>query len=312
MPTRPPSHTAPIDPDVPTGTLEGLLDQPGTEVEVVHHGSNLPATAEADAGVLAMLNDPNDSWADVGDGDLAPTTRRIPYLKLNRNLDGGFTLPDTGEVVKSLDFIWMAKGVSRAWFKEAFTAGGGAPACRSSDGRQADAASPEMQNAGNCATCPMASYDEDVRGTHTNDKGHSVPNPRCREAVEALVFLPDPHGYGQLTRLRWGGIAVQPAARYWDSFFTRMPRVPPIGFVSHVDLEPMTTNFGDKLTAVFRRVSELGRKEAQPLIDERDARMKDWVEDTAADLAEGVGQDDETGAPVGEPFGDPGYQGPDF
>lgn len=319
MPT-PRSHEPAADPSLPQVHPDDLLAavkkgeevmmpdpaSHGVMVQVVEPGY-LPATVEADAGVLAMLNSDNDPWAGVGDGDLAPSVRRIPYLKINRNMDGGFTVPDTGETVKDLDFIWMAKGMSRAWFKDAFGKGESVPGCRSADGVTADPQSPDIQNGGQCVGCPMQAFEDDKRPGGA---------PRCREGVEALVFLPDPHGFGQLARMRWNGIAVQPAKRFWDSFFTRMPKVPPIGFVSHVTLEATDTAFGQKLAPVFHRQSELGRQEAQPLIVERDARMRDWVADTAADLAEGVGQDDETGtgAPQGDPFGDPAddYQGPDF
>jgi hypothetical protein len=257
--------------------LGDLIDTPSTEI--------VPAPPSA---LPALVLD--DEWADVDDGDLAPGSRRIPYLKINRNLDGGFTIPDTGQVVKELDFVWLAKGRSRAWFATDFGKGDAAPACRSADGITADPTAPDVQNGGDCTTCPLASFDDDARGGQK----------RCREAVEALVFIPDPHGYGQFARLRWNGIAVSPAARYWDSFFTRMPKRPPIAFVSHVELVPTATDFGDKLAPQFHRQSELTRAEAQPLIAERAERMKDWAADTAADLAEGVGTDEDTHSD--EPF----------
>lgn len=321
MPTRPPTP----DPDsLPVIDIDDVADlaaqeahdghtvviqntPPGTAVAPLDQG-NLPATREADQQVSSIVP-VDDEWADVHDGDLSPGQRRIPYLKINRNLDGGFEDPDTGETTKELDLIWMAKGRSRVWFKEAFGVGAGVPACRSGDAITADPSSPDLQNHGDCTTCPRANFDEDQRGTVLNDKGREVPAPRCREAIEALVFIKDPHGAGRLARMRWGGIAVRPATTYWDSFFTRMPVVPPIGFITHVDLVPTDTDFGQKLAPSFTRVEQITRRDAQPLITARDERMKDWKADTADDIAQGVGHDDD-GAKSGpfedrseEPFG---------
>lgn len=290
MPAQKPVTLTQTHPDldgVPEGRLEDLIDQPAPAgaVEIVDPAANLPASPAGDAGVLALLST-DDEWADVDDGDLDRGARRIPYLKLNRNLDGGFTIPDTGEITRTIDFVWLLKGKSRAWFATPFGKGDAAPACRSGDGLHADPTSPDLQNGGDCATCPLSSFDDDTRGGQ----------PRCREAVEALVFIPDPLGYGQLARLRWNGIAVQPARRFWDSFSTRIPKRVPMAYVSRAVLEPTSTDFGEKLAPRFERVAELTRAEAQPLIVEREERRRDFLADTAADLAEGVGHDaDEAG-----------------
>lgn len=286
QPTLDAPDPAPLAEVVEEAPLPAVVEQP-----------DLPATPEADAGVLALIPQ-DDEWSDVADGDLAPGTRRIPYLKLNRNVGEGFTNPETGEKTTELGFVWLAKGKSRTWFDKEWSAKDTAPpSCRSADGLRADPQSPALlpgwdespvKPTGDCSTCPLASYDEATRG------GKDVK--RCREAVEALVFIPDETGDGQLARLRWNGIALKPSLNYWDSFFTRMPKRPPIAYVSHVRLEPTATDFGDKLAPVFSRVTEIPRRAAEPLIRERDERVKHWQEDIAADVAEGVDGDigDET------------------
>ena len=253
----------------------------------------IPATT-ADA-TPAIIDTANDPWADVQDGDLSPATARsIPLLALNRKESGGFIDSETGEKVTELDFVWLAKGTTRAWWPEAFGKGDKAPSCRSADGVVPDPSSPEVQSPA-CATCPNARWNgEDA--------------PACKQSIEAMVFLPDPHGFGQLNRLRLGGMAISPAQAYWDSFSARLPRRPPIAFVSHVELEPTDTPNGVFLVPTFRRVRELSREEAQPLIDERDRRIAEWTATVAEDVATGATREPE-GSPA-PPAGDPGSYEP--
>lgn len=239
-----------------------------------------PAAIATDAAVLAILPD-DDEWGDVDPGDMTNDgAGRIPYMGLNRKLDGGFVDPDSGEVTMEQDFIWLAKGKSRAQWDKPF--GGkdaaAAPDCRSFDGVTPDPQSPNKK-AEQCASCPLSQWDGDEA-------------PKCKESVEAMVFLPDPLGHGRLARIRFGGISVAPAKSYWDSFFTRLPRRPPIAYVSKAVLEPVDTDNGKFLRPRFERLADIPRSEAQPLIVERDQRLADWKADIAESVARGdVAQD---------------------
>lgn len=285
----------------PAANLPDVIDDDVEQVDV-------PATAEIDERIKHMIP-VDDEWSDVDAGDLAPGQRRIPYMQLDRNVGGGFTDPETLEQVTELDFIWMAKGRSRVWFDKPFKAvDADPPSCRSVDGLHADPTSPALQPGwadapitpdgeiirptGDCSTCPLASFDDDIRG------GKDVK--RCRETVEALVSIPIANEPGaiRLVRLRWGGIAVRPALAFWDSFFTRLPTKPPIAYVSHVTLKPEPTDFGPKLAPEFTRVKQIPRSAATPLIVERDERVKAWLEDIAADVAEGVDVHDDDERPA--------------
>lgn len=282
MPTKPTTETA--------------------EAEVVET-TLLPAVSDAqvpmptDHQMLANLQT-DDEWSDVDAGDLEPNPVggwRIPYLKQNRKtgeLGTGVMFPETGELVLTFDFIWLAKGRSRVWFEESYGKGEKIPQCRSFDAQKADPASPQLQNDGDCSTCPRASW-----GPDNPDKDHP-----CRDSIEALIFLPDPHGVGRLARIRWGGLSAKPARGYWDSFFTRLPKRPPIAFVSRVTYEEEKLDNGTFLVPRFERLAEISRAEAQPLIDERDRRLADWQADTADDVTAGVD------AKEPEPF-DPGQPG---
>lgn len=246
----------------------------------------LPATITEPAA--PALISPDDEWADVGDGDLSPATAAsIPLLALNRKESGGFVDSETGVKEIELDFVWLAKGTTRAWWPEPFGKGDKAPSCRSADGLVPDPASPEVQNP-TCASCPRSRWvGED--------------SPECKQSIEAMVFLPDPLGYGRLARVRFGGMAIKPAQDYWDSFSARMPRRPPLAYISHVALEPTETPNGTFLVPHFSRVRPLSRAEAQPLIDERDRRIAEWSAAVADDVATGATRDAEQ--PAGAPSG---------
>ncbi len=230
----------------------------------------------------------DDEWADVGDGDLSPATARsIPLLALNRKETGGFIDEETGEKMTALDFVWLAKGTTRAWWPEAFGKGDKAPSCRSADGVVPDPTSPNVQSQA-CASCPMSRWNGD-------------DSPECKQSVEAMVFLPDPLGFGRLARIRLGGMAIAPAQAYWDSFSARMPRRPPIAYQSHIDLEAVGTDNGTFLVPKFSRVKEYTRSEVQPLIDERDRRIAEWTATVAEDVATGATRDEPSASPSGDP-----------
>ncbi len=240
-----------------------------------------------DAAVLAVLP-ADDEWADVDAGDMTNDgTGRIPYMGLNRKLDGGFIHPDTGEKTASVDFIWLAKGKSRAQWNKPF--GGkdapAAPDCRSFDGIVPDPNSPDRKSEA-CATCPLSQWDGD-------------DPPKCKESVEAMIALPDELGHVRLARVRFGGIAVAPAKGYWDSFFTRLPRRPPIAYVSRATLEAAETPNGTFLRPRFERLDDIPRAAAQPLIVERDQRLADWKADIADAVVRGDVAEDHGAAPAG-------------
>lgn len=250
-----------------------------------------PAAIATDAAVLALLPT-DDEWGDVGAGDMTNDgTGRIPYMGLNRKLDGGFIDPDSGEITSETEFIWLAKGKSRAQWDKPF--GGkdaaAAPDCRSFDGITSDPSSPNLKH-DVCATCPLSQWDGDEA-------------PKCKESVEAMVFLRDDLGQGRLARIRFGGIAVAPAKAYWDSFFTRLPRRPPIAYVSRAVLEPVDTDNGKFLRPRFERIADIPRAEAQPLIAERDQRLADWKADIAEAVVRGDVADDHGGAGGGSAAG---------
>jgi len=240
-------------------------------------------TADATPAVVtdatpALIDLSDDPWAGVSDGDLSPATARsIPMLTLNRKEGNGFTDAETGEArITALDFVWLAKSTSRAWWPEAFGKGEKNPTCRSADGVVPDPQSPEVQSQA-CATCPQAKWESD-------DKDFR----RCVDTIEMLVFLPDPHGFGRLARVRFGGLAYRPTQAYWDSFSARLPHRPPIAFVSHVELEAVGTDNGVFLVPKFSRVRELSIDEARPLIEERDRRIAEWTATVAEDVATGA------------------------
>lgn len=258
-----------------------------------------PDLREQDAVVLAGLAT-DDEWADVGDGDLDETAQggwRIPYLLQNRKLGGGVTLPD-GEIVQAFDFVWLARAKSRAWFETDFGQGDSVPQCRSFDGLKADPNSPKLQNGGDCTTCPRASWNDEVN-----------PDPRhpCRDAVEALIFLPDTVSGGILARIRWAGLAVKTARSFWDSFSLRLPKRPAIAFLSRMSfVEEEHAPNGTFLVPHFERVEALSRREANPLIAERDRRLADWQKDIAEDVEAGKSREagEEDAGRKGDPFSD--------
>jgi len=241
------------------------------------------ATLATNAGALIATD---DDWQDVSDGDSSPpTAQSIPLLHLNRKSDGGFLDTDTGEVTQRIDFVWLAKGTSRAYWDKPFGQGDKAPTCRSTDGVRPDPNSPDVQ-AETCAGCPNSRWDGDNP-------------PTCKLSIEAMVFVPSGEGVGHLARVRWGGMAVAPAQAYWDSFSARMPRRPAIAFLSSAELEPEKTPNGTFLVPKFSRSLELSRADAQPLIDERDRRLAEWKTTVAEDVATGATREESPSAPAG-------------
>lgn len=254
---------------------------------------------EPAAGNVPALIDPQaDEWADVDDGDLTGDTAagRIPLLALNRKVDGGFSDPETGETgMRELPVVLLARIRTRAWWPEAFGKGDAAPGCRSFDGIVSDPKSPQRQDA-TCGSCPHSKWSGDDA-------------PACHEAFEFMAFLPDPAGFGRLARIRFSGLAVSPARNYWESFNARMPKRPPIAYLTMITLEEKKTENGTFLVPRFERVKEFARAEVQPIIAERDRRIEEWKQAVADDVQTGAAATEPNGnggqpvdVPGGEPF----------
>ena len=259
-----------------TDTLPALRDQSPT-----------PAQVEQ---AVALIR-PDEEWDGVGDGDLTPTAgpQSIPMLGFNRKLGGGFTLDD-GEIVDQLDLVLLAKQNTRAWFSKPF---GAKDAPKTPDCWSPDSETPSEQSADRqavkCADCPLSKWGSD--GTP----------PACKESFSAWVFLPDPLGFGRFARIRFGGLAFAPFRDYWASFRLRLPKRPPIAYVTHVVLEQVDKPpNGTFLVPRFLRTRGLGRGEAQPLIDERNRRLDEFKALAAEDAVEHVA-DVETEGPFDQP-----------
>lgn len=271
------TKTAVATPD-PEQEKQATLDTSSTEVAV------------PDAQPPALIDTEADQWGDVGDGDLTGDTNagRIPLLPLNRKLDGGFADPETGESgIRDLDVILLARIRTRAWWPEPFGKGDATPACRSFDGIAPDPQSPDRQS-DVCATCPHAKWNGDDA-------------PACHEAFELMSFLPDPMGFGRLASLRFSGMAVSPARQYWESFNARLPKRPPIAYLTHIELTEKQTDNGTFLVPVFSRVREYSRAEMQPVIAERDRRIEEWRASVAENVQTGGAAQAEQDAPSREP-----------
>lgn len=272
-----------VDPDTGEIVDAELLDEHGDPTSqalarIENTASIDTYDPDADKRLLAAVP-VDDEWSDIeDDGDWTPagSRSRIPHITLNRKLDGGFTLPDTGELVQEVDVVLLARGTSRAWFPRAFDGKNPEPPdCRSFDGRTADPNSPDLQNNGDCLTCPHAQWTDDP--------------PACKASVEALVFLLDPdNSGGQFARIRFGGIAVGPFNDYWERFARRVPRKYPFAYLTHIALEAVDTDNGKFLRPRLERVRELARRDVQPLLDERDARKAEWAADIRDDVTSGA------------------------
>ena len=265
------------------------------EATAVVVSDNLPALADSTAlavaptvdQVLAALAD--DEWLDVEDGHLGGTVQpRLPRTLLNRKADGGFTDELTGERRVDLDFVWLADTITRAWWPQAFGKGDKAPACRSRDGISPDPESPERQ-AATCAECPLGKW-QAREAFAVDDK---APRP-CNQSVEVMGYLLDEQ---RLTLMRFGGMAVTPVERYLGALDAHVPRKPPIAYVTHVELESKETTNGTFLVPRFSVAGEIPRREATPLIELRKAKVEEWREQVAVEVAEGRSAEDETGSP---------------
>lgn len=291
MPKTEQTDTTP-DPTMPTLDTNDKASLPATTDDAA-------SPAVPDNGHVPAVLSADDPWRDVDSGDLAPDAGGIPHLQINRKLDGGILDPDTGEVGLEVDFVWLAKSKTRAYWSKPYGSkeAEDAPDCRSLDGVTGQGAygpGSEDNPTGRCATCPMARWD-------------GSDAPPCKEAVEAMVFIPDPTGAGRLARMRFAGIAFAPAKEYWNSFDNRLPKRPPISFISHLALEPTDTKNGKFLAPRFTRVQPLERADAQPLIEERARRIADWQ----AYIAQDVEQRDAHQPAEEGPFDGGGERAPD-
>lgn len=288
-----PTHPTDTDTDeIPAGLLAMTDQAPPTPDDDIVDGELVDTPANGDKpGNAVEIHNGNgalvqaDEWSDVDDMDLSPSDRFvIPLLQLNRKVDGGFVNEDTGEIQREIDAVLMAKVNTRAWWPEAFGKGDAAPACRSDDGIEPNAErSPAQQPdwqlpskaegetpASTCAACPNSQWDGDNP-------------PACTESIEFLAFVPTDHGAGKVVRLRFGGLALGPARRFWESFKTRLPKRPPIAYLTHIALQDEVTDNGTFLVPTFRRQLELDRAGAQPILEARDQRQLEWRHAVSAD-----------------------------
>lgn len=268
--------------------------------------SNLPATIP-DGHVPATLQE--NEWAGVSDGDLAPAGETLlPLLPMNRNLGEGVLDPSTGEKTDTLEFIWLSRSVSRAWWPVKFDErdpADPAPKCRSIDGLKGIGAfgpGSDANPSGKCATCP--------RNTWTPDKD----TPACNASIEAMIAMPDMGADGELMganlyRLRFGGIAYAKARTFWDSFKARVPAMPPTAFLSQMVLEPVETKNGRKLAPTFSRLRQFRLAEVQAIITRRDELIGEFKRLIAEEVETGAVVDvvdDQRGDDAGGPFDGPG------
>ena len=121
--------------------------------------------------------------------------------------------------------------------------------------------------------------------------GSAPPIPALR-----LIAPPCVHS-GRPAGVRLGGLAIDPCESYWSSFNARMPPRPPLSVITHVDLEEVDCPPNGKfLSPTFRRVRNLTREEAQPLIDERKRRVAEWRSLVAEDVSSGATREAPTAA----------------
>jgi len=249
-----------------TEVVAGDPPQPAP-IDVASHE---PTANEVSTAVALIRTD--DEWADVADGDMTPSVEvpRIPMLTLNRKIDGGF-VDDTGEILSEMDMVLLAKQNTRAFFEAPF---GSKDASKMPDCWSGDAVVPDERStkkmSETCASCPLSAWDEG-------------DPPRCRESIVTLSFLPDNLGAGRFARIRWGGIAFAPIRDYWSSFRNRIPKRPPMAYVTHVRLEPFETDNGKFLKPVFVRAADLTRAEIEPVRLERDTRLAEFKALAASD-----------------------------
>jgi hypothetical protein len=283
------SNTAPA-PEIPAALadmgeiVDGEIvdDTPAPVPAVAEPGTDL----EPHTGGRQLVAD--DEWSDVDDMDLSPSDRFvIPLYQLNRKADGGFLNEDTGETVREIEAVLMAKVNTRAWWPQQFGKGDAAPSCRSSNGVEADVErSPALQPdfemptrdlrglpqipTGVCATCPNSQWDGDEP-------------PSCGESIEFLAFVPTEHAAGKVVRLRFSGMGFGPARAYWESFKTRLPKRPAVAFVTQITLEEKDTDNGVFLVPVFRRVDSIPRANATAILEARAQRKTEWQQAVATD-----------------------------
>lgn len=252
--------------------------------------SGLPALVDEAGAELALVRE--DEWSAVPASLVEETTSTsIPRLALNRKESGGFLVEGTGEIIRDLDFVLMDRVHTQAWWPLPFGKGDAAPACRSNDGIRPTPESPAQQDdwkppidpktnepvnvakpAKTCAECPHFRWNGDE-------------SPMCNRGFEAMIGVPNfTHGSVELYRARFSGMGLSPADNYWNTFEARLPKRPPIAYVTHVALEPEQTPNGVFLRPRFERVKELTVAQARPLIVERERRMGEWQEIIATTL----------------------------
>lgn len=267
-------------------------------------GANLPATLSAPVErVTTALSD--SDWDGVPDGHIGGTVQaRLPRVLLNRKVGqkasadqkaSGFTDELTGDVFHSADFVWLGDTTTRAYFPLPFGEGDKEPACRSANGLVPDPTSPGQQEGW---TVPTRKNGELGKGVKPADACTACPNaqwqgsdgPPCGSAIEVMIYLLDQQ---RLSLVRFGGMAETRVKRYLGALEAHVPRRPPLAYVTHVELEEVDTPNGTFLVPRFTPIGEIPRSEATSLIELQAAKLTEWVEQLAADLAEGATRDDD-------------------
>lgn len=249
---------------------------------------NLPAVPDAPTGVLALPTE--DEWAGVDDGFVGEQTIEptVPMLTFNANFGYGFEDELTGRKIgagETLRAVWLAHRESRAFWIKKFGEGDTAtPDCRSANMIQPDPDVPAMQSP-TCASCP-------------NSKWTAEGAPACRVSENVMLYLPDEQ---RITRTSFAGIGIKHVQRFLGGFDTRVPRRPPMAFITEITPTVETTKYGDKLAPHFRLGEPITRAEAEPLITLRDRLMAQWQELIERDLAESRNTD-ERPQQQGDPF----------
>lgn len=282
------AKAAPV-PEQPTLDAPNVID-----VEVVTADEIIPPDGQTSGGVPALIDDGGselalvreDEWSTVPASLVEESaSTSIPRLSVNRKESGGFVIEGRGDVVREIEFVLMDRVHTRAWWPLPFGKGEAAPACRSNDNVRPTPESPAQQDgweppkgmvgdvpAKTCAECP-------------NSRWHGDEPPPCALAFEAMIGVPNfDHGSVDLYRTRFSGMGLAPADNYWATFEARLPKRPPIAYVSKVTLEPEQTPNGVFLRPRFERVKELTVSQARPLIEERERRMGEWQEIVAAEI----------------------------
>lgn len=234
--------------------------------------TNLPATIAESALVI-----PENEWGDVDSGwsGQAPPSAApvVPLLKFNAKASYGFTDELTGQTIgegQSVDVVWLAWKESRAYWEGDYDpkAADKSPDCRSDNMVVPDDLSRNKQSA-TCAACPHSQWVDNKP-------------PECGVRVNAMIYLPDQE---RITRTSFAGLGLKHVQRYLGGFETRLPRRPPMAFLTRIEVVGEETPNGKFLVPHFSVAGDITREAAVPLIQLRDELRKQWEALAAEDAS---------------------------